>query len=154
MMHPHVVSACAALYQRIARTQSFNQWETDRAEEALTELVNNPNRSDPPAHQVRNALSNASKKLRRRAEMDAYFLPNLQFGIERAIPHDIAESALDIASVLSRMPGAERMLLELAATGADSDDIAVELGLPVQRVRERLSRARRRARTLWMGPNS
>lgn len=153
-MHPHVVSACAALYQRLARTQSFNQWETDRAEEALTELVNNPDRSDPPAHQIRNALSNASKKLRRRSEMDAYFFPNLQFGIDRAVPHDSVENALDIASVLSRMPRAERRLLELAASGAESDDIAVELGLPVQRVRERLSRARRRARTLWMGTSA
>jgi DNA-directed RNA polymerase specialized sigma24 family protein len=147
-MHPHVVAACTALYRRIARTQSFNQWQTDQAEEALNELVNNPDRSDPSAFQVRNALSNASKKLQRRSELDERFFPSLSFGLDRAVRDDAAEHRLDIVVVLSRIQSSERNLLELAATGADAYDIADEVGLPVQRVREQLSRARARARAL------
>ncbi|WP_176050837.1 sigma factor-like helix-turn-helix DNA-binding protein [Burkholderia sp. BCC1644] len=150
-MHPHVVEACAALYRRIARTQGFNHWLTDQAEEALTELVNNAQRSAPPPHLVRNALSNASKKLKRRSVLEDEFLHSLSFGSDRPINHSIAESGLDIEAVLSRMPTAERTLLELSADGADAGEIALEIGLPVQRVRERLSRARARARALRMG---
>jgi DNA-directed RNA polymerase specialized sigma24 family protein len=153
-MHPHVVAACTVLYRRIARTQSFNQWQTDQAEEALNELVNNPDRSAPPAFQVRNALSNASKKLQRRSELDERFFPSLSFGLDRAVGEDAAEYRLDIAAVLCSIPSSERNLLELVATGADSYDIADEVGLSVQRVRERLSRARARARALWAGTSS
>lgn len=153
-MHPHVVEACAALYQRIAHTQGFNQWQTDQAEEALTELVNHPNRSDPPAHQVRNALSNASKKLKRRAQLEQYFSPAMSFGSDRAVQAQTIENTLDIASVLSRMSSLECSLLELAANGADANDIAAELGLSVHRVREQLSRARANARALWTGSTS
>lgn len=153
-MHAHVVMACAALHKRIARTQGLNQWLTDQAEEALTELANNPHRDAPPSHLLRNALFNASKKLKRRSSLEDEFLPSLSFGTDRPIYHSIAESGLDIEAVLSRMPAAERTLLERAADGADAVTIALEMGLPVQRVRERLSRARARARALWMGTQS
>lgn len=150
-MHPHVVEACAALSRRIARTQGYNQWLTDQAEEALTELVNNPDRPDPPAHQIRNALSNASKKLKRRSELGEAFLPTLSFGSDRAAYSTTAENIIDVRRVLDAMQGMPRALLELAADGADADEIGDEIGLPAQRVRERLSRARAEARKLWKG---
>ena len=150
-MHPHVVVACSALYRRIARTQGFSPWMTDQAEEALTELVNNPQRSDPPAHLIRNALSNASKKLKRRSELGDKFLPSLSFGSDRPVFKNTAENVIDVESVLSCLPTAQRTLLELAADGADVDEMADELGFPVPRVRERLSRARAQARKLWTG---
>lgn len=150
-MHPHVVQACAALYSRIARCQGFDHWSTDQAEEALNELVANPHRPDPPAHQVRNALSNASKKLQRRSALMDEFSPTLTFGIDVPTNHSIAESAHDIHAVLPRLSASERQIIELAADGSDAEDIAGQLGTPVQRSRERLSRARARARSLWEG---
>lgn len=150
-MHPHVVEACVTLQRRIARTQGYNQWLTDQAEEALTELVNNPDRSDPPAHLIRNALSNASKKLNRRGDLEEAFLPTLTFGSDRPTYSNTAENIIDVGRVLHSMPAASRSLLELAADGSEAEELADELGLPTQRVRERLSRARNQARKLWQG---
>jgi len=165
-MHPHVVQACEALHSSIARTSGFSQWLTDQAEEALTELVNNPHRCDPPAHQIRNARSNASKKLKLRAGLEETFLQplpcgkskdandSLTFGCDRAVNHTIAEHALDIEAVMARLLPTERHLLELAADGQEAEEIALLLGVSEQRVREQLSRARLHARKLWAGAPS
>ncbi|MDR6766490.1 DNA-directed RNA polymerase specialized sigma24 family protein [Acidovorax delafieldii] len=150
-MHPHVVEACVSLQRRIARMQGYNQWLTDQAEEALTELVNNPDRSSPPAHLIRNALANASKKLKRRSELGEAFLPTMSFGSDRAAYSTTTENIIDVGRVLDSIQVGPRALLERAADGADAEEIADELGLPAQRVRERLSRARAEARKFWMG---
>ena len=165
-MHPHVVQACEALHRSIARTSGFSQWLTDQAEEALTELVNNPHRSDPASHLIRNARSNASKKLKLLSGLEAKFLQTLPcgkggdvnsiltFGCDRAVNHSIAEHALDIEAVMARLSPAERQLIELAADGQEAEEIALQLGVSAQRVREQLSRARLHARELWAGAPS
>ena len=150
-MHTHVVEACAALQRRIARYQSYNPWLTDQAEEALNELVSNPDRQDPPAHLIRNALSNASKKLKRRSDLGDKFFPTRSFGSDRAAYQTTTENVIDVGLVLSSMPPEHRTLLELAMDGAEADDMSEEMKLPVQRVRERLSRARAHARRVWTG---
>lgn len=150
-MHPHVVEACAMLHKQVARYQRYNHWLTERAEEALVELVGNPERTDPPPHQVRNALSNASKKLKRRHELMDEFSPTLTFGIDRPVLHLAAESIHDIESVVSRMSSEDRSLIEAAADESGAEELAEQLCVPVQRARERLSRARARARALWEG---
>lgn len=150
-MHPHVVQACEALQCSIARTSGYSQWLTDQAEEALTELVNNPLRCAPPSHQIRNARSNASKKLKLRSDLEETFLATMSFGHDRAVNQTIAENMHDIEAVMSRLSLAERQLLELSADGDEAEEIAQKLGVSAQRVREQLSRARRHARDLWNG---
>lgn len=142
------------MYRRIARTQGFSSLLCNQAEEALNYLLKNPDRSDPPSHLVRSATDYAKRKIRRRWLAENLYFPTLQIGADRMIDHTIAENALDIESVLSRMSPAERTLLELAADGSEANEIAAKLNLPILRVREKLSRARGRARDLRMGAAS
>lgn len=153
-MHAHVVQACNAMYRRIARTQGFSSLLCNQAEEALNYLLKNPDRSDPPAYLVRSATDFAKRKIRQRWVAETLYFPTLETGADRVIEHTIAENALDIEAVLSRMSPAERTLLELAANGSEADEIAAKVNLPVLRVREKLSRARARARALRMGAAS
>ncbi|WP_207002091.1 hypothetical protein [Trinickia mobilis] len=151
-MHANVVKACAMLQKQVARYQGYNFWLADRAEEALNELVGNPHRTEPAPHQVRNALSNASKKLKRRQQLMEEFFPTLDFGVDCSICGHTFDVLHDIGKLTARLAVADKVLIEAVADGSDATEIAERLSLPVPRTRENLSRARARARALWKEP--
>ncbi len=144
-----VVDACAILQSRIARIESSSHWRTEQAEEALSELVRHPDREGHPLRLAQNALSNARKKLDRRAALQERHLRSLTFGVERQQSEDLAHLVVELSDLLRQGAARDREILGLAAVGLDSEQIAVVLELPEPRVRERLSRARRRARATW-----
>jgi hypothetical protein len=149
-MHPNVAKACEILDARIARFQWSNYHLTEQAELALNELAAHPNRSDPPEHLVRNALSNARKKLMRREKLMDRFSPMLNYGIDREVRDDtLPELEQHVAAVSAALSESDVRVLETAALTEDSHDLAKVLKLPVKRASERLSRARRRAAQAW-----
>lgn len=148
-MHPNLIKACAMLQKRIARYETVNHWLTEQAEEALNELVTRPNLTGEPNHLVRNALSNARKKLKRREALMDYHSPNITFGVDRAITDALPQAEFDLLAVINHLPEQDRRLLEFVAADLDAVKIAALVQLPVQRTRERISRARNRARIAW-----
>lgn len=146
-MHLNVTHAVARLQARL-RTSGGLRAE-QQTEEALDLLLNQPNNSAAPHRQVRNAVSEAGKKLANRARL-------LTDERKRALMSagssgQEAILALELADFIERgVAPADAPLLAAAMTGGGAEDIAGELGIPLARARERLSRARTRAFPLWL----
>lgn len=146
-MTEDVVSACALLQRRIARYESSSSWLTEQAELALSEMVAHPDRTGNAHHLVRNALSNARKKMGRRAQLAGRHVRTVPWATGQTLCQG-GEARVDLFDLIASLPTNDRRLLELSAQGLKAGEIGDLLALPVQRVRERLSRARGRARGL------
>lgn len=163
-MTPDAQAARVLLQDRAARFQSTDHWRAEQADEALDELAAHPERVGEPSLLVRNALSNARKKLQRRQAIRERVLlgplperPGRVMRPGRFLPtvtwtssgYDIdAYAAIDLLQSLANLRPADRILLEMVGDGFEAAEMAAMLHLPVQRVRERLSRARARARAV------
>lgn len=138
--------AIVTLQSRALRSREG--YTIDVLDRALDEVVRNYDNPDPHQWQVRSALANAAKVV--------------QFRGETVTPtsFDDADNASSLAAVddefalfelrdwLDRTPTVsteERQLLIGLAGGDDASSLARERGVPVQRMHERISRARTRA---------
>lgn len=146
-MHKNVTHAVMRLQARLRAPRSHRVAE--QTEEALNLLLNQPENSSEPHRQIRNALSEAGKKLRRRSRLlDAHH--------ERppsSRPSDGLDAvlALELRDFVDRaVRPLDRPLLRQALAGAGAEGVATEFGIPLDRARERLSRARTRALPLWL----
>jgi len=115
----------------------------DRAERALDEILRNAGNTNPPAHQVRSAWANAGKVLDNRRRLVSQ-VPLDTPGLHIA-EADGAYDAVEVLDWLDRaaVSASDLIVLRSLALGADAATLADEEGVPVQRVRERISRARR-----------
>lgn len=141
MFSSEAQSAYIALQSRILETQ--DNYTVERAERALDEIIRNPENTTPANHQVRSAWANAGKVLQNRREVAPQVhldTPGLRLGVTDG-DYDAVEVLdwLDHAAVSAPA----RLLLHSLAVGADAQMLAEAQGIPVQRVRERISRARR-----------
>lgn len=145
-MNVDIARAVALLQRRITFYESRDHWRTEQAEEAANLLLAQPHRQGDPEHLVRNALADARRKLSRRAEILSQYGPETGW-LEEQTSDDFAYLLIEITDFLRRsVTPSDQDLLELAFRGEIADQIAVQLGLPLARVREELSRARARAR--------
>lgn len=146
-MHKNVTHAVMRLQARLRAPGSH--YAAEQTEEALNLLLNQPENSFEPDRQIRNALSEAGKKRRRRARLlEAHFEH-----LATTRPSDAPDAilALELRDFIDRaVRPLDRPLLRQALTGAGAEGVAAELGIPIDRARERLSRARARALPLWL----
>lgn len=131
-------------------------WRAEQTEEALNGLLANPKRTGDPFHLQRNALSDARKKLVRRAALLALHTRADGTAGDGGAPH--ATDASDGYDVLHRevvdtiqrkSSDADRRILAIAMEGGNAADVAEILGVPYDVAKVRLSRARLRARDAW-----
>jgi DNA-directed RNA polymerase specialized sigma24 family protein len=147
MISSEVQSALLDLQHRNAQARDL--FEIDRIERALDEIVRNAENTSPARHQVRSAMANASKMLKKRrsivvVSLEQYFA-NGHGEPDRDEP---GYMAVELKQWIDSLPSvSDRILLNRLAAGADVAILAREEDVPEQRIRERIARARRRAKT-------
>lgn len=144
------VSAAVLRLQRSLLRDRIKPWRAEQAEEALNGLLAKPDRTGDPFHLHRNALSDARKKLRRRAALFAGHAADVD---ACATESDGGYEALraDVVDVVWRTSSeADRRILAIAMDGGTAGDVAETLGIDYEVAKVRLSRARHRARIAWM----
>jgi hypothetical protein len=148
MLSTQVQSAVQALQARaLATADSYQLDVTDRA---LDELIRNPGSHRPAAYQVRSARANAAKVVRSRRQIyDQGVLQNLdpRPGVHRQErllqPPDEAADTLDWLARTSSLTDGQRRILSDLADGHDAESLSTRDRVPLGRIRERISRARR-----------
>ncbi|MGW7314630.1 hypothetical protein [Streptomyces sp. NPDC054865] len=146
--HP-VEGAIFALQKRALAT--CDTYELDRIDRALDELLRNPSDAATPTdYRVRSAMGHAYEALERRKAI----APSISLGAEHSHRGavDQAYTAIELFEWLRADPGipqSQRVVLLALAHGDDAESLATRDGLALSRARERISRARKRARQLW-----
>jgi len=137
-------SAYSTLQARaISATDSYI---VDRLERALDEIIRNPRNTRPAPFQVRSAWANAGKVIDDRRKL----APQLSLdapGMDDQTAIDGRYGSVEILDWLDRafLSDNDRRLLHGLAAGADASVLADAEDVSVQRMRERISRARRTA---------
>lgn len=145
-----------ALITLQARTANARDCYTlDVLERAMDEIVRNLDNPKPAAWQVRSARANASKIVKQRRQQ----APSTSLDAERGAADALSLGALadpidrhaetmcrEWLRTVDGLTYLDRSLLLALYGGFDSAMIAVADDRPVERVREQISRARRRAR--------
>ncbi|MFG2956390.1 hypothetical protein ACGF5O_22035 [Streptomyces sp. NPDC048291] len=146
MISMPVEDAVFTLQERAMRTHDL--YQLDRIERALDELLRNPADDAVPSHRrIRSAMGHAYEALERRKEI----VPSVAMLDEHDEPgrdepgfHFI--EVLDWIRTEPQFGLVERILLEALAHGDDAVTLADRHCLPLPRMRERISRARRTAK--------
>jgi len=149
MLSTQVQSAVLALQARVLVTD--DSYQLDVTDRALDELTRNPSSPRPGAYQIRSARANAAKVIRARRQV--YYQGVLRNrdvrpGVHRqerlAQPSD--EAAIDTLDWLARtstLNDKQRRILSDLAEGHDAHTLSVRDRVPLNRIQERISRARR-----------
>ena len=127
---------------------SADGYMLDRLERALDEILRNPRNTSPAPFQVRSALANAGKVIDNRRNLAPQTsLDEQAKSFDEPGKIDARYGAFEISYWLDRaaVSDADRRLLRSLAAGADATALAETAGVSVQRMRERVSRARRAA---------
>ncbi|MES2096820.1 MAG: hypothetical protein V4459_08660 [Pseudomonadota bacterium] len=131
-------------------------WRAEQTEEALNGLLSQPDRTGNPFHLERNAMSDARKKLQRRAALFTEHIGEIDVMAEDGSTSETSDGeAYDVLradvidSVRRRSTAADREILGIALDGGSPGDVAEALGVSYEVAKVRLSRARQRARTAW-----
>lgn len=148
-----IQAAVSSLQQQTDVTKtSVDSFELDRTERALDELLRNPEKTGPSTRLVRSARANALKVVRSRAKHSEFSLDSdlhvhKRAKAEAAVAYD-PMAGFEVIDWLDSTPSvttAQRRLLKALAAGYDAEFLAYAMGVPIKRVRERISRARRAA---------
>jgi hypothetical protein len=145
-MNKHVTVAVRRLQRRLRTASSF--YIEQQLEEALNLLLNNPDKKATPEALIRDAMREASRKLKRRQELFEAF----RIRIARLPRHGHRPSPTRFeveAFVAQDVEVRDRPLLKVALAGGSAPEIARLLRIPEARAAERLSRARARAFKRW-----
>jgi hypothetical protein len=146
-MNKGTIGAIRALQDRCSRERRKNVGEV--LEEALDDLVRNPNRDGDPDFLAGSAVARARTKLKRRAEIaPSVPLENVsEPATDDRGKHEVlmAKDAVERSGLTAK----DRCYLRLVATGAGSREIAELEGVAVSLARVRVSRAHSRARRIW-----
>ncbi|MFF4926864.1 hypothetical protein ACFY4B_40395 [Kitasatospora sp. NPDC001261] len=149
-MISHPVAGAVKALQKQALA-SRDMYQLDRIDRALDELLRNPSEDTSPApYRVRSAMGHAYEALERRRAI----APSVPLDPERTDGGhtDARYPVVEILAWLESEPklaAGERVLLDELARGHDAASMARRHGVALPRMRERISRARRRARALW-----
>lgn len=156
MISDQARDALIGLHRRASRT--YDLYSLDRIDRALDEISRNTGNDRPAAFQVRSANANAGKVIASRraiAQMDS---------LDRESDHDAGPATpdpgveeggyavVDLLDWLRNSPSftpPERSLMLDLSRGEDAPSLAAKYGVPVARIRERISRARATARTAY-----
>lgn len=146
--HP-VEGAIFTLQRRALDTR--DSYQLDRIDRALDELLrNHSDDSTPTEHRVRSAMGHAYEVLERRKAIAPEESLQETHRDQGVIDHGYP--VVEALEWLRTEPGisqSQRLVLQALASGDDAESLAADQGLPVTRVRERISRARSHARQLW-----
>jgi len=139
-------AASAYLSLQSKALSAGDNYTLSRVERALDEILRNPQNTNPTSHQIRSAWANAGKVLHRRRKL----APEDSVNIPRAGDPFVVESGFAVVEINDWLKHAEvstseRRLLRRLADGGDARTLANSDGIEVQRMRERISRARRTA---------
>lgn len=156
-MNSNAISAIEALQADTSR--ELRQPEGEVLEEALGDLVRNPDRSADPKHQAGSAIARARTKVMRRRKLLGPVLrldadptaPTAQLPVERpATVDDVAkhDELLDRDALERGLSSRDLFLLDLVGRGFTASEIAELESIDPARIRVRVSRARARARKL------
>jgi DNA-directed RNA polymerase specialized sigma24 family protein len=151
MITAEAQSALLVLYKR-ANASSDIYW-LERIDRALDECVNNAGRNTAPAYQVRSSLANAKKAMDKRRDIAA--VVPIEDGREaetvgvRGGDLYAAVDALLWLEATNGLSDRERELLLGLTAGEDAESLSRRVNVPVQRMRERISRARQAAGAAW-----
>lgn len=127
-------------------TSATDSYIVDRLERALDEIIRNPQNTRPADFQVRSAWANAGKVIDDRRKLAPQFSLDAP-GVGDRTAVDALYGAIEVLDWLDHafLSDRDRRLLHGLATGADAGVLADAEGVCVQRMRERVSRARRAA---------
>ncbi|WP_033288298.1 hypothetical protein [Amycolatopsis jejuensis] len=150
MISQTVQAAVIVLQQRALAARDL--YELDRIERALDELLRTPSgqsTSTPAAARMRSALGHAYEAIERRREIapSTVLDDHTDLGFEDQ-NYRLAEIHLWLQTEPA-LTASDRTILRDLADGEDAASLADRHGLPVARVRERISRARRHGRQIW-----
>jgi DNA-directed RNA polymerase specialized sigma24 family protein len=155
-----VIAAVAILQRACLSSKGQESYWAERYEFALDDLLRTPGRLGPPAHLVRNALSNASKKQARRQEVAAITqLPHgrtgqdgvEQAGVEPSTSDELEHLAVEIADCLNRasLRHPDRQVLALLMRGGTAGEVAARRGISLSLARVQVTRTQHRAGAAW-----
>lgn len=154
MINDHAQQALKSLQQQAST--SSDTYVQERAERALDEIVRNHQNGRPAAFQIRSALAHAGETIaHRRAIVQITSLHSEAEGRSVAQEPGVIDGGyalVDLIHWLHTTPAltaSERRLMLSLAEGEDAESIACELGVPVARIRERVSRVRKVARSAY-----
>ncbi|MFD5756178.1 hypothetical protein [Streptomyces mirabilis] len=149
MLTEQAQHALKLLYRRADKTG--DAFELERIDRALDEVIR-LNSNAPAAFQIRSALAHAGAVLRERRVLapaiplsatDSYREPG-------ALDEQFAVADIRVwLDTTNALAASQRTLLQQLSVEQDPADLAVERGLSVARMREQVSRARRRARIAY-----
>lgn len=150
MISRSVQAAIIALQQRALAAHDL--YELDRIERALDELLRTregQGASTPAAARMRSALGHAYEAIERRREIapSTVLDDHTDLGFEDQ-NYRLAEILLWLQTEPA-LTANDRTTLRALADGEDATSLAHHYGLPIARIRERISRARRHGRQIW-----
>jgi hypothetical protein len=154
-MHENVIGAIEALQGRVVSTTRHGDGEV--LEEALSDLVRNPERESDVDHQTGSAVARARTKLKRRrnligpiAQLDASSdgpASHRPLPKPPVVDDSDKHKAIFVEDALARgLSRKDRTLLDLVDAGFTATELAEIAAVNPSRIRVRLSRARARAR--------
>lgn len=154
MISKEAQQALISLQRRASTTGEV--YFQERAERALDEVIRNHPKGSPAAFQIRSAWANAGKAIAHRhaiVPVDSldHEAERYSFAQEPAIT-DGGYALVDLLQWIhstSALTDRERRLMLALADGEDAESIASTSGVPIKRVRERISRVRKVARAAY-----
>jgi DNA-directed RNA polymerase specialized sigma24 family protein len=167
-MHPNLAQAIEVLQLRTMKEPRAR--ENAILEEALDDLVRNPDRDHDPEYLARSAVARARTKHKRRAEIAPVTREldrpdegeslrerlSLHLGPMPSSTDHASHQLLMARDTIARSGLNERDLayLRLVSAGLETSDIAAVYDEPVSVVQVRLSRARSHVREIWQQPDA
>lgn len=142
----------ALIHLQARSSQTLDTFESERIDRALDEILRSPENESPFRFQVRSAIAHATERLKERRTRVTF--RSLEHDLEAGSSHpgyvepDFA--LVEIASLIDAapLPAKDRALLHLLAIGENVSTPAGKLGVSEQRMREQISRLRRKAKPL------
>lgn len=152
----HDVTVAVLRLQDSLLNKRMPHWRAEQTEEALNSLLSRPDRVGEPFHLERNAMSDARKKLQRRATLFAENIDGIEVMAEagggggRRDTEPLEVLRTDIVDTIERTGGdTDREILRIAFEGGGAEEVARTLDVTYDVAKVRLSRARQRARVTW-----
>lgn len=145
----------AVVYLQQHSARSGDIYEIERHDRALDEIIANLDRTDPAPFQSRSALANAAKLIqhRRTIRMFGSLDKPRPDGSQPDVGQvDWSYAVVELYQWIDTSPSlssSERQLLHDLASGEDAESLAARDGVPVARMRERISRARAAGRLAY-----
>jgi hypothetical protein len=150
---------CALNTLQSTAARTFETYLSEVLGRAMDEIVRNFDNDRPAKRQVRSARANAAKVLgdRRRLAPTIYITSSITEpdGVDHDLEIPVDENGFGEFDVLhwlattTQLPDGVRALLQDLASGHDANSLAMRDNLPVARMRERISRARRQGRIAY-----